>query len=262
VPGIQAAVWGSGTYDYEHTTGTFNGLNIGSNSRAWGGLGGVDLTIPGVNNGTFLVGFLGGETDISISTPTGISTKVRSPTAGTYIAYIVGNFSTDLSYTASWISSNATTPIAGITVPTANSISNNFAGNMQYRFNLANNWWLEPTAGFTWTYTALGNDLPNQEILRVQGGGRAGTSFRWGAVTVEPSFTGLAYSDVSVTGGIPNGAPPVSTDQGQLWGKVIAKFNFVWSQNFSSYIQGEIHGTNGTENTTGYVASVGARWVF
>jgi hypothetical protein len=121
---------------------------------------------------------------------------------------------------------------------------------------------VEPTAGYSFTQVIENIGIPDQKTERWQAGARAGTSFMWGSTKVEETFTGLAYSDFSVKGGFPIGAPPGSTDQGQTWGKGIAKVNFVWTQNFSGYVQGEVHGTNGVENIVGYVGTVGLRYIF
>jgi len=47
--------------------------------------------------------------------------------------------------------------------------------------------------------TALG--LTDGHIWRVQGGARIGTDYEWNGVHVTQKLTGLAYSDVEVTGG-------------------------------------------------------------
>ena len=85
----------------------------------------------------------------------------------------------------------------------------------------------------------------------------------WGSVKVEPIFTGLLYSDVLASGGGQIiGFTPVAADQGQLWAKAVVKLNFVWSQSFSTYLQSEVHGTDGTEKVVGYVGTAGLRWTF
>jgi len=43
---------------------------------------------------------------------------------------------------------------------------------------------------------------------------------------------------------------------------VISNIDFLWTPKFSTYIQGEFHGTNEDVNNTGYVAMVGGRLVF
>jgi hypothetical protein len=61
------------------------------------------------------------------------------------------------------------------------------------RFNFENNWWVEPTVGSSWTYTFEDMGISNEEIFRVQGGIRAGTSVMWGNMKVEPRLaTGSA----------------------------------------------------------------------
>lgn len=100
------------------------------------------------------------------------------------------------------------------------------------------------------------------ETLRVQGGAKAGTSFMWGSVRVDPTFTALAYSNVSVTGGYVPGGPPTETDEGQLWGKGVANLNFVWSDHFESSIEGSVFGTRGLENVIAYSGTLGIRYKF
>jgi outer membrane autotransporter protein len=254
--GVVTTFFGTGTYAYEHQTGFAQGINLANDMRAWGGLGGVDYTIPVSPTSSVVIGFLGGQTDAHISLPAGLSTAIRAPTAGGYIAFVNGSFSTDLMYTRSWYSSDGAALIPGVPLSTATS-SDITAGNAQYNFNLDNGWYVQPTAGFTWTRLAESFGLADIEIMRLQAGAIVGTSFTQGGVTIQPSLTGLAYSDVSYTGGNAVGAPPIPSDERQLWGKAIAKINVIWSKSFSTYAQGEIHGTSGTENIFGYVATAG-----
>ena len=171
-PTVTFTSWGTGTFDYENISGTFQGNNIASTSRAWGGLAGADWTVPLANGAYFLGGLLGGDTFISISTPNGVSTLVRAPTVGGYAAYLVGNVSLDALYTSTWIGADSTVPMSNSI--RQNSLSENVAANLQYRFNFENKWWVEPTVGSSWTYTYEGMNIPNEEILRLQGGIRAG----------------------------------------------------------------------------------------
>jgi hypothetical protein len=84
----------------------------------------------------------------------------------------------------------------------------------------------------------------------------------WNGIRVQPTFTGLAYSNVSVDPGGVAVAIPIPTDEGQLWGKGVAKLNFVFNNQFSAFIEGNIRGTNGTVDAIGYGGLVGARIVF
>src|SRR5207248_1156554 len=106
------------------------------------------------------------------------------------------------------------------------------AYNINYKFEQGI-WWIEPTAGFSYTATvwdsasqAIG--FTNGRQWRVQGGARVGTSYNWGGVRVEPTLTGLLYDDVSITGGtlVTAFAPLVPTDQGKVFGQLIGKLNF------------------------------------
>jgi len=124
-------------------------------------------------------------------------------------------------------------------------------------------WWFEPTAGYSYSYgmwsdiqRALG--FQDNEVTRVQGGARAGTSMVLGnGVTFEPTFLGLVYSDVRVIGTSQAAAlGQLPSDQGKIWGKGDVKFNFLFADNWSAYIEGEIHGTN---NDTGGSGTVGVR---
>ena len=157
-PTIQTAIWGSGTYDREHQTGTFAGTDIGSDARNGTGLGGVDFLISPLSaNTAFLVGALGGDFYTTVTTPTGSSSKVRAPTVGVYAAYIAGDFSVDFSSTASFIGTTTGTPsvfltpsftaVPTTTVQTMHSNNYNTAFNMHYRFDLGGGAWIEPEAG-------------------------------------------------------------------------------------------------------------------
>jgi len=85
-------------------------------------------------------------------------------------------------------------------------------GNLNYRFLLGANAWVEPTAGFDYTYSLYDNaaqamGLASGYVLRLQDGARLGWDFFWHGVHITPTITGLLYDDVTVTGGpIVNGA--------------------------------------------------------
>jgi hypothetical protein len=137
-----------------------------------------------------------------------------------------------------------------------------FEGNLRYKFNLDNNWWIEPFGGAVWTYQVESMGFENIGALKLQGGARLGTSFMWGSTKVEPTLTAFAYSDVSITGGSVPGGPPIENDQGQVWGKGVGRINFIWSKNFESFIEGSIFGTSGLENVVAYSGTLGIRLKF
>ena len=109
-------------------------------------------------------------------------------------------------------------------------------GNVNYRFPLYSGLWVEPTAGFLYTYSLYDNaaaalGLSDGYVLRLQGGSRIGADLFWNGVLVQPVITALVYDDVKVVGGpIFNGAfvggPLIGSDEGKLRGEGIFAVNF------------------------------------
>jgi hypothetical protein len=291
--GIESAVWANGHYENYNQAGTyaagcancFGSNDIGLHSQTWGGLAGADWTwtLPSETYWTF--GVFAGATSTFLSAPTGATATTTAPTAGVYVMYFKGDFSADLTYTAAWMNNTNSDANTSVTIPiglnTAPCIStklnpctatttatalatvsmmDHLEGNLHYKYDLSNNWWWEPTVGFAWMYEVENLGLVNMETWRVQGGAKTGTSFMWGNVTVEPTVTGLVFSDVSVTGGFAPGQPLLENDQGQVWGKGIGKLNFIWSKNFESSIEGQVYGTRGLETVIAYKAELGLRY--
>ena len=201
---IQVTTWVDGSYVHNLQTGTFNGANIGSISRTGSGIGGADFTMKLPSDAYVGVGFFGGDSDTYISVPTGATATTIAPTAGTYLFYLNGNFTADFTYSTAWMSNSGTnvtsasTFVIGPNTVTATATStakstvvgmDNYEGNVHYKFNLENNWWIEPYVGLAFTYNIESMALLDMQTLKVQGGAKAGTSFMWGDVTVQPTFT-------------------------------------------------------------------------
>jgi hypothetical protein len=279
-PDTQANLWGQSSISGQNQSGLFNGSDIGSVSRTWDGLAGFDITRSLSSGGTLTYGLLGGDSYTLSSIPTGATSNTRSLTAGLYLVYATGNFSADFNYSSSWMSNGgkdvntvtvvpfgtggaqtATTTTSSTARGTV-TMAQDYDANVHYRYNLSNNWWLEPTAGASLVHDVESTGLEDMNVWQLKAGTSAGTSFMWGRTKIEPSFTALAYSDVSVTGGTVKGGSPISTDQGQLWGKGVAKLNYVWTRNLSSAISGELYGTRGTETSIGYKAGVELRYAW
>src|SRR5213079_749064 len=122
--------------------------------------------------------------------------------------------------------------------------------------------------GFSYTSTvwdAASSALGFQDghTVRLQGGIRAGTSYDWNGVMVEPTLTAMAYSDVEIRGGtiaIAAGAPALApTDEGKVFGQGIAKLNFIWNTHFSSYLEAEVRGR---DSVLGAAGRLGLRYTF
>jgi hypothetical protein len=265
----QWGVWGTGSGTWQRsTTG-----GVTTNSSTASGVGGVDYTKFGLLTATdaLVVGVNGSDTE----TRTSAGTNTISPGIGAFAAYVNGGFSADFSFVGLF---SSTSGAAG--VPSTDSYS--YTGDLNYRFDLPQAWWIEPTVGATYANTffnAAGAAVG--QIFTVQGGARVGTEFVLNnGVKVQPTFFGLAYSNVvENTGGVVNGATPgvpfvpgvpalagggamTGPDRGQVWGKGDAKFNFVFNQHFSAYVEGAIYGTSGNFNALAGAVFGGLRYVF
>jgi len=263
-------IWGisaTGSLDRQRTT--VNDVSTTANTGSVVGTG--DVTKIGVFSASDAIIF--GVNGSWARTTTHL-TEAKTTGVGTFIAYINGGFSVDFEFNYS--SSDSTTNVPGTTViilgvpfavpGTSFDVDTKayiYSGNVQYKFDLPNAWWVEPTVGFSVTDTHFDQigALRGQTTL-VQGGARVGTEVMWNGIRVQPTFTGLAYSNVRVdAGGVPV-AIPVPTDEGQVWGKGIAKANFIFNNNFSAFIEGNIRGTNGDVDALGYGGMIGARVTF
>lgn len=253
-------------------------------------IGGVDLTFRNVFGGGdgLIVGLLGGymESDISFNTTvtqTGAAVspiagtgrasgkvRVSGPSAGVYYTYFNGGFSNDTTFKVDFLSIglNFTEVFAynaGFGNPSVSGAGgtdvNNFvvASNFQYRFPVSSTVWIEPTAGFRYVNSqyaasAAGLGLQNGEAWRVQGGARIGFESLWNTTRITTTLTGLAYSDVSVVGGVISdsatggafaGTAVLPSDQGKVRGQGIARVNFDYGNGFSTFVQGEVRGGQG-----------------
>jgi hypothetical protein len=255
-PPPPALMWGisvTGSVDQQRTT--IAGLSTTTNTGSVVGTG--DVTKIGVFTASDAV-VIGVNGSGSRATTSG--TEAKTSGVGTFIAYINGGFSTDFEFNYSSSDSSTTGPLISISTETK---AYSYSGNIQYKFDWPNGWWIEPTFGFSVTDTHF--DIigaGSGQTTLVQAGARFGTEVMWNGIRVQPTFTGLAYSNVSVDPGGVAVAIPIPTDEGQLWGKGVAKLNFVFNNQFSAFIEGNIRGTNGTADAIGYGGLVGARIVF
>jgi hypothetical protein len=128
------------------------------------------------------------------------------------------------------------------------------AGNLNYRFDLYPNFWIEPTVGALYTNSSWGSGagqlgLANGDLVRVQDGARFGAStFINNRILMTTTLTGLAYDDVLVAGGfIPAAAFAgqnllVQSDRGFVRGLGILALNLDYGNGVSSFIQGDVYG--------------------
>jgi hypothetical protein len=262
---VRYAIWGQGFVDREWRDGFFGGADIGRRTTTYGGLVGLDAIISGVGipNDALVVGVLGGYTESKVHNNNGSTGRVEGPSIGFYGAYVFGQYSVDAVYKVDFFDVNQTTPgAAPLNVDMTNHV---FALNFNNRVQLRNAWWVEPTVGFShtssdWSSAAKALGYEDGTEVRVQGGARAGTVFQSGSMQLEPTFTGLLYSPIIVEGGSVAGVVPAApSDQGKLFGSFNAKLNAIWDRYWSSYLEGEVRGSN---NVLGAAGRLGARYAF
>lgn len=267
-------------------------LSAESRASTVGFLGGVDLTSrnllsqgDGVIAG-LLVGYA--ETDFRLTT-TSISTnpgnlgngssiltaRLSGPTVGVFATYFNGGFSIDNTFKVDFLSlnENFTDNLAftanalpgggafGPAFATFNGFGstrlNNYSsfGNLNYRFRLSEQYWIEPTVGYNYTATEYDANaallgLSDGHLLRLQGGARFGVESFWNQVRVTTTLTGLAYDDVIVSGGIVQNAAfgtnsLLLAQEGKVRGQGILAFNFDFGGGVSSFVLGEVRGGEG-----------------
>jgi hypothetical protein len=218
---------------------------------------------------------------------------LAGPIAGLYATYFNGGFSTDLLLKVDVLRLNETfsdnlaftsagvDPTNGDFFPafivqfsgsgSTNLIAATVADNLNYRFNIYPNFWIEPTVGAQYTNTSYGGGganlgLADGTLVMVQGGARFGTNFLLcDGVRTTAILTGLAYDDVLVAGGFIPGAGfegnniLAQADQGRVRGRGVLAFNFDFGQGLSSFVQGEARGGQGLFGAGGK-AGVRVQW--
>jgi hypothetical protein len=195
---------------------------------------------------------------------------VSGPTVGAYATYFSAGFSTDVTVKFDFLTVDetfndllATTtgqsqgvqafqPFAG--AGSVNLLNSTFVGNLNYRFDLYPNFWVEPTVGVAYTNSSYGSGaaqlgLADGNLVRVQGGARFGTStLLSNGVLMTPILTGLAYNDVVVQGGVlpafafQGNNLLAQSDQGFMRGQGIFALNFDFGNGMSSFVQGDVYG--------------------
>jgi Autotransporter beta-domain len=262
-------------------------LNIESRASTVGFVAGADWTSSGLYSASdgfiagVTAGYVSSEMKLNTSaTPTdqplvgtGVSrlrATVSGPTAGLYATYFNAAFSSDVTVKFDFLTVDETfndllATTGGITkqVPafisfvgggSVNLLNSTVVGNLNYRFDLYPNFWIEPTVGAAYTNSSYGSGasqlgLANGNLVRVQGGARFGTStLLSNGVLMTSVLTGLAYNDVVVQGGvIPVFASQgnnllAQSDEGFMRGQGILVLNFDFGYGMSSFVQGDVYG--------------------
>jgi hypothetical protein len=238
--------------------------SAGITTESYGAIGAIDVTKIGVFSAYDAVSFIftgGGIWSNSI-----ISDNTTALGAGT-VAYVNGGFSTDFTVNGTWTS--VSLRAAGIAVASPDVSGVSYSPNVQYKFELPNTWYIEPTVGFSYTETYTANfGTRTGDSTEVHGGARFGFETMWNTTRVQPSLSLAAFSIVSQSGvgGVigPGGVPVPGvaagvTPTGQVGGRASGKLNFTWTDKFSSFI--EAHGST-IQGTDAYGTTGGLRWTF
>jgi outer membrane autotransporter protein len=250
---VRYAVWGQVFGDHESRNGAFRGLDTGRTTKTFGGIVGVDAIFTGVNvaSDAVVVGILASDFSSKTNNNDGSTSRVEGPSVGIYSAYVMGANSLDAIFKVDFLDINtASAAGAGLDLGLNNYL---FAANFNHRMPLAGTQWIEPTVGFSYTRTiwddaTKARGFEDGRELRVQAGARAGSSFNWNSMKVEPTVGLMAYSPLLVEGGTvraPVGTLTVPGDTGKLFGQLTGKLNVKWTNRFSSYVEGEVRGTEG-----------------
>jgi Autotransporter beta-domain len=273
-------------------------LSIQSRTGTVGFLAGADLTSRDLffGNDGLIAGITAGyvSSDLSLSTSalsnnpgnrgggsSHLSGDLAGPTVGLFATYFNGGFSTDsilkfdvLNLKETFNDFLVTTAGVPRTFPGGGSVSllnTTIAGNLNYRFDLSPNLWIEPTVGAQYTHSSYGSNasqlgLADGDLGRIQGGARFGvTTLIDNRIPLTTILTGLAYDDFSVSGGfIPaaafNGNNLLAhADEGHLRGRGILAFALDLGQGVTSFVQGEVRGGQGLFGAGGR-AGIRVQW--
>ena len=278
-PGYTPALWTQVFGDFERrdhiTSPEFN--DIGSRTTTWGVLSGFDFTFRNVGDAgdLLILGMLAGysSSDIHFTNSSTVA-HVTGPSVGAYGVYVHGAFSTDLTFKTDLFSLDesfsetigTSPPIVNAGSATVDMTNYIVANSFNYRIPLSLAQWIEPTVGYRFTQTKYGAGsgdlgLVDGHLFRVQGGARFGTEADWNGTHVTAIVTGLAYSDVSITGGTASTdfVNPVvfATDEGKLRGEGIFALNFDYNNGLSTFALADVRG--GTD-FLGYGGRLGLRY--
>lgn len=262
-------------------------ISVQSKTGTAGFQAGIDITSRGMilSNDGLIAGFLVGyiHSNVTVNTTstsalpavvsngsTRLTANLSGPTLGTYATYFTGPFSADFLAKFDLLSLNQdfdeTFGFGGPAGPfnfgfsgsgATSLVNSTIAANLNYRFNLYPNFWVEPTVGAQFTALSYGGGaaqlgLEDGQQVMVQGGARFGTSsVLSNGVLLTSTLTGLAYDDVLVHGGFIPGAAfegnniLADADRGKVRGKGILAFALDFGQGVTSFVQGDVYGGQG-----------------
>ena len=257
--------WAQGYGEYEYHSNLNPGAidNPSRNQYTAGMMSGIDQTFRDADllgEGSLQLGLLGGYNNTYTTFP-GANQRDDGGFVGAYGTYSLNRFALDFLVKGDFYNHNQTAacpagsqPVSTLGAqvlrelqgaPSSNSPSGfvvlpgaavnaagdiaennlNILSNVYYRFDIGDGYWLEPTTGFRYSYTAYGDNaalfgLENGELWRIQGGARIGTNGIYNGYIWSASLLGLLYDDVSISGYVTEATAltsgPATVDQGKL----------------------------------------------
>ena len=191
------------------------------------------LTFVGTGSGSWAHAFSPGAVQWNSSTPAGSGT----------LAYLNGAWSADLTVLASGTDYSVVAPFLA---PVNNSIVS-VTGNGQYRFDFPYSVFVEPTGGFTYNsvYTS-GFGTWAADYTELHAGARAGTEVKWMGFTIEPTVAASVFRIVDNSFSTTAGGGILPAIPNPAFGfRGSGKITVLWTQNFSSFLEGHICGVDG-----------------
>jgi opacity protein-like surface antigen len=160
--------------------------------------------------------------------------QFQVPFVGVYGALVHGGFFADAQVLANFYQMQLTSPSNGVFDQGLNAHGWSATGNVGYHHDLANNWFVEPSVGVTWSRTIVdpftvagtlitGTGIAPPATLQVSDidsvlgrvGVRVGTSFTMGNLYLQPFATAAIWhefaGDVTATAAGTFSAPPIFT---------------------------------------------------
>jgi hypothetical protein len=263
-------------------------IDVRSRTSTGGFVAGFDLTSRGIwaPGDGLTAGLMVGYVDSTVKVTTtatsttpnvangssNFSASLSGPSLGVYTNYFSGNFSADLLFKVDILKVDETfTDVLGFSANTGlnpfnstfsgrastNLLASTLKGNLNYRFALTQTAFIEPTVGFQWTALSYDSNaaalgLDDGHAFRLQGGARIGTAFEMSPGTrLTATLTGLAYSNVAISGGfIQGGAFGTSdllskADEGKVRGEGILTLALEQANGWSGFVQGSLRGGSG-----------------
>jgi hypothetical protein len=265
--------------------------NVSSRTGTIGFQAGADVTARGIlapDDGMIIGGFAGYvSSDLRLSTTSltsnpalvasgssQVSANLSGATTGVYATYFTGPFSADFLLKVDALRLNesftdnlgfapgpadAFTPFTFVYSGNGSTsvLNGTVAGNLNYKLPFYQGWWVEPTVGAQYTNTTYGSGaatlgLADGSLVMVQGGLRFGaSSYVDNKILVTTTLTGLAYSNVLVSGGFIPGAGfngnniLARADEGQVRGRGVFALNVDFGNGIKSFVLGEVRGGQG-----------------